>query len=47
MAAVIKKAKEEKAKKLAAQNKAFHRRIADTKAKVDADYDETPLNKND
>ena len=39
--------KKEKAKKLAAQNKAFHRRIADTKAKVDADYDETPLNKND
>jgi hypothetical protein len=39
--------KKEKAKKLAAQNKAFHRRIADTKAKVDADYDETPLDKND
>jgi hypothetical protein len=39
--------KKEKAKKLAAQNKAFHRRIADTKAKVDDDYDETPLDKND
>ena len=41
MAAESDAEKKETAKKLAAQNKVFHRRIANTKAKVDAGYDET------
>ena len=47
MAAASDADKKETAKKLANQNKVFHQRIADTKAKVDVGYDETPLNKND
>jgi hypothetical protein len=47
MAAESEKRKKDQAKKLAAQNAAIKKKIAATKAKVDADYDETPLNKND
>jgi hypothetical protein len=47
MAAESEKRKKDQAKKLAAQNVAIKKKIAATKAKVDADYDETPLNKND
>jgi len=47
MAAESKATKKAKAKKLAAQNQAIKKRIANVEAKVDADYDETPLNPND
>jgi len=47
MAAKSKATKLAKAKKLAAQNEAIKKRIANVEAIVDADYDETPLNKND
>ena len=47
MAAEAKARKAAKAKRLAAQNQAFQKKLADTKAAVDAGYDKTPLNPND
>ena len=47
LAAQSKARKKEQAKKLAAHSKAIKERIASVQSVVDADYDETPLDRND